>query len=662
VPTAVRGALRQAPITLPCLLVVGLFVAWAQLDAGLAVTTWAPGALGIVGLLAVAAAVLPGTWEDVPRVTLAAVALLAAFTLWSYASLLWAGDPGAAWQGANRTLLYLAVFALFALWPQRGRTGSWVLGAWVLGLQALAVVTLARIPGGADALFAGSRLDEPAGYTNAEAALWLMAFWPAVLLAASPATAWWLRGLLAGGAVLLADLALLVQSRGSVFAVPLVALLGLAVLPGRVRFAWALAAVLAGVAVGLPTLLDVGTAVEDGAAGATDGLVLAVAGGALVSALWVALWGVADSARGLREDLHRAAARAGTGLAIAVGAAGLVAGAVVVGNPVERVADGWDSFRQGYEGNDADANRLVSGLGSNRYDFYRVALDEFADRPVTGTGADNFFAAYLRDGRSEETPRFPHSVELRTLSQLGIVGALLLLGFLGCVALGAWRAMRGGGPAAAAVAGGAVLGFAYWFVHGSVDWFFEIAGLGAPAFALAGLALSLVPRAAPRAPGWTLAPWTGAVGAGVLAAVVLALPWWAERDALRAADLFVDDPLAAYRRLDRAATLDPLSNRADMLAGSIALRYGDLGRARSAFGDAVQRRPDDPAALLQLGAVESAIGNGPTALALLDRATRAAPRNAVAREARDVVVAGGVVDPQAVARRLLDRGRAFLAD
>ncbi len=60
-------------------------------------------------------------------------------------------------------------------------------------------------------------------------------------------------------------------------------------------------------------------------------------------------------------------------------------------------------------------SRLVSGLGSDRYDFYRVALDEFAAHPLVGIGADNFRQQYLAHGRSDETPHYPHSVELRTL-------------------------------------------------------------------------------------------------------------------------------------------------------------------------------------------------------------------------------------------------------
>jgi O-antigen ligase len=95
---------------------------------------------------------------------------------------------------------------------------------------------------------------------------------------------------------------------------------------------------------------------------------------------------------------------------------------------VARARHAWDTFKsqRGYAAN-ASGSRLTSGLGSQRYDFYRVALDEFLAHPLVGIGADNFQQQYLAHGHSEETPHYPHSVELRTLVQTGVIGALLAL-------------------------------------------------------------------------------------------------------------------------------------------------------------------------------------------------------------------------------------------
>ena len=46
--------------------------------------------------------------------------------------------------------------------------------------------------------------------------------------------------------------------------------------------------------------------------------------------------------------------------------------------------------------------------------------------------------------------------------------------------------------------------FAYWVVHGSVDWLWEYPGLGGPAFALLGVAVALAGRGHGRIPAATL--------------------------------------------------------------------------------------------------------------------------------------------------------------
>src|SRR6202034_770678 len=89
---------------------------------------------------------------------------------------------------------------------------------------------------------------------------------------------------------------------------------------------------------------------------------------------------------------------------------------------------------------------------------------------------------------------YRHSVELRTLAETGLIGALLALVGLAAALLAAARALRDADPLARTVCAAALSGFAYWVVHGSFDWFWEFAGLGAPAFALLGIACALAPR------------------------------------------------------------------------------------------------------------------------------------------------------------------------
>ena len=74
-----------------------------------------------------------------------ALAAWRAYTALSFLSILWAAVPGDAWEGANRTLLYLLVFALFAGWRQRGRSAVLLLGAWALAMVGLAAFVALHI-------------------------------------------------------------------------------------------------------------------------------------------------------------------------------------------------------------------------------------------------------------------------------------------------------------------------------------------------------------------------------------------------------------------------------------------------------------------------------------------------------------------------------------
>lgn len=692
----VGGVLRESPVTIPSLAIVALFGVWTVEQGGYSVTAWSPGAIAALALLVISVAAVPLRISSIPRAVLLALASLAALTALSYLSILWADVPGSAWEGANRTLLYLLVFAQFALWRRSGAAAMLVLLAWVLMTVGIATGVLLHLGGAASpaGFFSDGRLKYPLGYENSAAAAWMLAAWPALLLAARRAVPWLLRGLLAGGVVVLAELSLLSLSRGALFSAPIMLVLVFVLIPGRLRTFAVLVPVGAGIAAATPSVLRVG---NDRVAGAVVGgtlhsavshVLIAGVAVAIVVALAAALDARAPAAAPVRGHL-----RSVTAAVAAVALAAVIAGGLAAaGNPVGRVEHAWNTFssEKGYAAN-SSGGRLTSGFGSARHDFYRVALDQFAAHPLLGIGADNYREQYLAHGRSQETPRYPHSVELRTLSQLGIVGALILLALLLGGLLAAWRAMRGPEGLGRAVAAAAAAGFAYFLVHGSFDWFWETAGLGAPAFALLGLACAVLPGAT-HAPapagvpeGGDAAPAASAtaatdraaeagrperVGRGVrialialgcvaalAAAAAIAAPWLSQLEVREAARIWRVRPAAAYDRLQQAANLNPLSDEAQVIAASIALRYGELRRADQLFALALQRDPGDAYAVLERGAIASTQGRRAQARALLERAARLAPRDALTREALERVRAGGTISVAELNGAILDRAR-----
>jgi tetratricopeptide (TPR) repeat protein/predicted secreted protein len=673
-------SLREAPATVPALAAMVLFFLWATDEAGYPVTHWGPGGLIVLALLVMALGAVGLRAAEIPRAVRVALACLAGYTVLSFLSILWAAVPGEAWEGANRTLLYLLVFALFACWRQRGASAALLLCSWTLALIALAAFAALHVNAAGStslqALIPGGRLLYPSGYPNANAAQWLMAFWPALLLARSERLPWALRGLLAGGAVLLAEVALLSQSRGSLYATPVMLVLVFALLPGRTRTFALLVPVAAGIGAAAPAVLRVGDHLHNGQVMTTavHAAIVAMFLASLAVGLLVALGAAAESRASLSEASSMRMRKAVAAIAILTAVAVVAGGLAAAGNPVSRIRHGWDTFKGGYSADSATGSRLISGLGSSRYDFYRVALDEFLAHPLVGIGADNFQEQYLAHGRSEETPRYPHSVELRTLVETGLVGVLLALVGLGGALVAAARALRGADPLARSVVAAALAGFGYWVVHGSFDWFWEFAGLGAPAFAMLGLACALAPRSRVTGPSPAIAshapgpagpsrPRPGSlhrrlgIAAGLLvgslAAISLAAPWLSQLEIESAARIWTKAPATAYARLDDATHLNPLSDEADVVAGSIALRYGELARAERDFKLALSRTPGDSYATLELGAIASASGHRASALDLLERTVRLDPREPLARQALRLVREGRRLNIEELDRRIL---------
>ncbi len=688
-----KVSLREAPATVPALAAVVLLVVWATSQAGYPLTHWAPGGLILLALLGIALLAVPLRLAEIPLSVKLALACLAAYTTLSYLSILWADVPGDAWEGANRTLLYLFVFALFALWRGRGASAALLLSAWTLALIGLAAYVALRVDASTGksfaALFAGERLSYPVGYPNATAAQWLMAFWPALLLARGARLPAALRGVLAGGAVVLADVALLSQSRGSLYATPTMLVLVFAFVPQRLRTFATAVPVAFGIGLTAPLLLRVGDRIQSNQSpyAAVHTAVLAMFAAALLVGFVVAASAALESRRSISPVLAKRVRRGMTILALATLLAIVGGGLAVVGNPLTRVRHGWESFKGGYSADATGGNRLLSGLGSNRYDFYRVALDEFKSHPLVGIGADNFQQQYLAHGRSDETPRYPHSVELRTLVETGLLGALIAVLGLAAALLAGWRGMRSVDPLGQTVAAAALAGFAYWTVHGSFDWFWEFAGLGASAFALLGVACSLAPqpglapvgessrgaragdgarerdarvrggdahaRTKRRRPIGRLCLIALASVLALAAAGSLVAPWLSERQIQSAARVWPKAPLVAYARLNDAASLNPLSDEAYLVAGSIASRFGDLARAEHDFSLALERVPGDAYATLELGAIASEAGDRARALALLERALRLNPRDPLTREALQTVRSDKRVSVDALNRSIL---------
>ena len=618
---------------LPLALALVALVWIAADDGGFESTTWYPAALLVTAILAVTTLALP----DAPLrgAALVAAVALGGFALWSYATILWADDGGAAWHGANLTLFYAVVFLLFATCRPSERTVTWILSALtatIAGMGLVIVWRASRSEAAADAAFLYGRLSSPTGYPNATASLFALSGWLGLGLAAARSAPHVARSVALASSGVAFGLCVVAQSRGWTFTTPVVLVVFLVLYPRRLQAAAAAAAVAVALAVALPTLLDVFRV--DGAVRSEalmDAVVVLGIAAAVLAAVGAAL-PLLD-----RIELPRVVRRALLVVGVVLAVGGLVTFAVR-DDPAGRVRTGWHQFTQ--DRNAVSSATHLVGLGSNRYDFWRVGLGEFRRHPISGIGSDNFAIPYVADRRSGEQPLYPHSLWVRTLSQTGVVGTVLLL-----IAVGAalWAALRRNrSPVQVAL----VTGFVAWFLHAQGDWLWEMPANGAMAFGLLGIAVGMSSRGAASPVGASRRAWPWVVvGCAAVGALALAPPWLAARYEVSALATWQTSPDAAIEDLRRAASLNPLSDRPWVIAGAIASRNDDYPSMRRHFAAAVERNPRNWYSRLELAVAAALTGDRRLALTEVSQARALNPNDAVLARVARTIRSGGVPDP-----------------
>jgi hypothetical protein len=640
-----RGATRRPFAVIPACVSVAIMILWAAHDGGYDEDTWYWGALAMLALLVVA-------WinrdslraTDLPRTLIVALCAFAGYVAWSYLSITWASSQGDALAGSNRALLYLAVFALFVITPWTPRSVLGILTIYALALGVIAVIVLGQMATGhgAHSLFVEGRLESPTGYINSTAALFTSGALLGTGLSVRKEIPSLLRGLLVASACACLQLALLAQSRGWLFTLPLVLVAAIVVSRDRLRIT--AAALLPTIATlgPLKPLLDVFKTAEASPFSEARFLVsahhaaricLLVCAAVFVFATLLAV--VDGRLRGRQLAPGRRLILGTVVAVIAVSAAVGGAFAATHGHLPSFVSRELSGFVHPSAAT-TTAGTHFAAVGTSRYDAWRVSLDAALAHPVGGLGQDNFADYYLVHRHTEKELAWTHSLEFRVLAHTGFVGAVIFCTFLIAALLTAVRARTSSDAMTAAVAGLALLPLVVWLIHGSVDWFWEMPALSGPALGFLAMVGTLsagevrsdqtgrmrLPRGA-RTLARPLPRLAGTIaGAGALCAAVVALgfPYLSVREVSAASDVRARNPAAALDDLRRAAKLNPLSAEPGRTAGTIALLNGRFGRAESSFRQAIAREPGGWFAWLGLGLAASSLGDSAEARQALQRA------------------------------------------
>ncbi len=631
------GALLSANPVLPFALVALGVVVWMAVDEG-GFRAESYGFAGLVLAVALLLGLLLLPAPAPPRGSLLLLLGVSGYAALSLLSALWADEPWTALDGGLRVAVAALACAPLVLWPPappiaRALTLVWVVAVSIVGLFELRAADTASA---AFQHFHEGRLSEPVGYTNANVALWTLAALPALVLTADRSLAPLLRATSAACCVLLVSLAALGQSRGWLLALLLLLPLLLLVreLPRLLLFSLPVLLPLAALT---PRLLDVYARYRPSVSGATlvDPLIEPLAGAMLVAAL--AAWAFALVDRRLPSAaLTSPPARLVTAVTL-VAALGVTLLSATHGKPLEQTRTWWREFTGASHDSDVSSgSRFASGLGQQfRYDYWRVAWSEFRARPLLGHGAENFALAYLRKGRSLETPYFAHSLPLQTLAGTGIVGASLLGGALLSAALASRRRLKRCRSAGRLTLLAPAIGAAYFFLHAAGDWLWEFPALSATFLLLLALAAG---QPLDHEPHRRLDPRVryAGVAAALVAGLALTVQWSYDRSLRRGQEIGIADPAASRTLLERAATLNPLAPTPLVALATVELARGDERAAERQLSRALERAPNCPEALLLRGVVRLARGDRGGS-ADIARARRVAPRNGAIQIVADAV-------------------------
>jgi O-Antigen ligase len=431
---------------------------------------------GLLAWILVAVAVAATLRLALTKVGWLTIGGLAAFAAWTLVSAVWAPIAGNAYHAGQIVVLYTGALLAAAILFGDHRARRWVEPALAGGaLIVIGYGISARLLPGvlhfAHSISAEGRLEQPLTYWNAMGELAALGFVLCARVAGAAARPRALRLAAVAAAAPLGMGLYLSFSRGALFAcvAGLVALLVLA--PQREQLRALLVAVAAG------ALASAAAAPFHGVTALTGAQATRERQGAITLALLVVIMlaAVAVQWRAARSGASKPLALPHAAPWIAVGAicAGLAL-AIAVG--AKETAKAPQS---------AGATRLVT-LESNRYDYWDVALRSFSSQPLHGVGAGGWAVDWIRYRTINDFAVDAHSLPLQTLAELGIVGVLLLLAFLGGVGLSARDAAR----ASSAQAAGPIAGLVVYVAHAPLDWDWQMPAVTLVAIVLAGSLLA----------------------------------------------------------------------------------------------------------------------------------------------------------------------------
>ncbi len=277
--------------------------------------------------------------------------------------------------------------------------------------------------------------------------------------------------------------------------------------------------------------------------------------------------------------------------------------------------------------------------GSGRSEMWRVAIDAFGEDPVAGHGAGTYRFSWNELREIDLRLLDAHSLYLEAFAELGLIGGLIVLGLIGTIlwtGFAAWRAASGARRELHAALLAVCLAFA---VGAGIDWFWEIAAVGAVFFLAAGALVAArcgqLARARADAEGEQRRFGLAVAGLALawVAALALIGPLLVEREIDASNAAAADGQIAsAVNHADTARSIEPWAATPYLQLGLLAESQGDYATAAERLSQAIDREEDNWQLYYLRARVQRRAGDASAARADITEARRLNPEEACLQE------------------------------
>jgi tetratricopeptide (TPR) repeat protein len=568
-----------------------------------------------------------------------AAGLIGGLAVFSAFSSLWSGSVELSVIEADRVLVYLGFFLAAFLIAQtdvrRQRfaegLGIALIGAAVLALCSRLLPNVFELGAGPGS---GPRTGYPFGYWNANGLAFGIGFALCVWMSRRSVTAA-LRWLAVGAMPVLLLALYFTYSRGGLLGLSIACLCLLVLSHDRL---WMLGTLAIGALGTLPAVL----AVQASRSLADNHADQAAIDQGVTVLLWL-LGGIVLSLvlfGGLRRLEQRGGALTGRALELSrdrriLRAITLIAALLAIGAAIAVGGRAWDQFTSPDQQFPTDPAAHFSQVsGANRDEYWRVAIDAFEEAPVIGHGAGTYRFSWDQLRHIDLPVLNAHSLYLQAFSELGLIGGLLVLALVGMLlwtGFAAWRASPETTRDLHAVLFAACLVFA---IGAAIDWFWEIAGIGAIFFLAAGALVAArcnqLAQERVRTNGQGQRRRFGLTVAGLglawVAALALIGPLLVDReiDTSNAAAA-AGEIAAAVDHAETARSIEPWAATPYVQLGLLAESQEEYGPAAERLGQAIEREEDNWQLYYVRARIQHAAGDDTAAEADLQQARKLNP-------------------------------------